>query len=51
MILLGLRPQWRGQPFGTFRILFNAALYHGAVAEEQRGATAFQARSTGPAGH
>ncbi|RMH16718.1 MAG: hypothetical protein D6696_17580 [Acidobacteria bacterium] len=26
-VLLGLRPQWRGQPFGTFRILFNAVLY------------------------
>jgi Zinc carboxypeptidase len=27
VLLLGLRPQWRGQPFGTFRILFNAVLY------------------------
>jgi hypothetical protein len=27
VVLLGLRPQWRGQPFGSFKILFNAALY------------------------
>ena len=26
IVLLGFRPEWRGQPFGTFRVLFNAAL-------------------------
>ena len=27
VVLLGFRPQWRGQSFGTFRIVFNAALF------------------------
>ncbi len=27
VVLLGFRPVWRGQPFGTFRVLFNAALF------------------------
>lgn len=29
VVLLGFCPQWRGQPFGTFRVVFNAALYGG----------------------
>ncbi len=24
VVLLGFRPQWRGQPFGSFRVIFNA---------------------------
>jgi len=27
VVLIGFRPQWRGQPFGTFRIVFNSALF------------------------
>jgi len=23
-VLLGFKPQWRGQPFGSFRVIFNA---------------------------
>ena len=26
IVLLGFRPEWRGQPFGTFKVLFNAVL-------------------------
>ncbi len=26
VVLLGFRPEWRGQPFGTFRVLFNSVL-------------------------
>ncbi len=29
VILLGFRPEWRGQSFGTFKVLFNAALLAG----------------------
>jgi hypothetical protein len=28
VVLIGFRPEWRGQPFGAFRVLFNAALLH-----------------------
>ncbi len=41
VVLLGFRPQWRGQPFGTFRILMNAALFHGSVAADAAGSPGF----------
>jgi len=34
VVLLGLKPQWRAQPFGTFKLLFNAVLYSREVAAE-----------------
>ena len=41
VVLIGFRPQWRGQPTGTFRVLFNAGLFHGAIAAEAAGTAAF----------
>ena len=32
ILLLGMRPQWRAQPFGTFRIVLSAALYGAELA-------------------
>jgi zinc carboxypeptidase len=29
VVLLGFRPEWRGQPFGTFKVLFNSILAAG----------------------
>ncbi len=33
VILLGFRPQWRGQPFGTFKVLFNSILFAEGLAK------------------
>jgi hypothetical protein len=44
VVLLGMRPQWRGQPFGTFKILFNAALYTRVVAAQAPDNADFWAR-------
>ena len=41
VILIGFRSQWRGQSFGTFRVLFNAALFSGNVATEAPAGTSF----------
>jgi len=44
VLLIGFRPQWRGQPWGTFRVLFNSALFHGPVAKAAVGTKGFWTR-------
>jgi hypothetical protein len=36
IVLIAFQPQWRGQPQGTFRVVFNSARYAGAVAAGAR---------------
>ena len=47
VILIGFRPQWRGQPFGTFRVVFNSVLFGRDVAAQAKGTPGFW--STAPA--
>jgi hypothetical protein len=42
-ILIGFRPQWRGQPFGTFRVIFNSTMYARELADKAKGAPGFWA--------
>jgi hypothetical protein len=41
VVLIGFRPQWRGQPFGTFRVIFNSAFFGGDVARQAHGSPSF----------
>ncbi|HEX9699412.1 MAG TPA: hypothetical protein VGD06_08125, partial [Acidobacteriota bacterium] len=41
VVLLGFQPQWRGQTFASFKVLFNAALFQGQVAAEATGSPGF----------
>ena len=40
-VMSGFRPQCRGQPFGTFCVLFNAVLYRGEMAAGTHGGPGF----------
>ncbi len=40
VVLIGFRPQWRGQPFGTFKVVFNSLFFGGAVAQQAKAAPA-----------
>lgn len=41
IVLFGFQPQWRGQPLGTFRTVFNALHFARQVSAEARGAPGF----------
>ena len=41
VVLFAFQPQWRGQSTGTFRVVFNAALFGGDVAAQSHGAAGF----------
>ena len=41
VLLLGFRPQWRGQTFNNFRMLLNSALFHGPAAADAKGSPDF----------
>lgn len=41
VILHGYRPQWRGQPYGTYKIVFNSLLYGGELSRSSVGLADF----------
>jgi hypothetical protein len=41
VVLLAFQPQWRGQPQGTFRTVFNAAFFARGVADEAKANASF----------
>jgi hypothetical protein len=41
VVLIAFQPQWRGQPYGTFRVIFNALYYSRGVAANAAGTPGF----------
>jgi hypothetical protein len=48
IILIAFQPQWRGQPFGTFRVVFNSAFFGRDVSAAATGAPGFWTAPTTP---
>jgi hypothetical protein len=49
VVLIAFQPQWRGQPIGTFRVVFNSAFFGGEVAAQAKGTTGFWTPPVGAA--
>jgi hypothetical protein len=41
VVLIAFQPQWRGQPQGTFRVVFNSAFFGRDVADQAKGTPGF----------
>jgi len=41
VVLIAFQPQWRGQPTGTFRVVFNSLFFGGQVAAGATGTPGF----------
>lgn len=41
VVLIAFQPQWRGQPHGTFRVVFNSAFFSRAVSADAGGTPGF----------
>jgi hypothetical protein len=48
VILIAFQPQWRGQPYGTFRVIFNSAFFARGVSANAAGAAGFWTRPATP---
>ncbi|HSA55703.1 MAG TPA: M14 metallopeptidase family protein [Gemmatimonadaceae bacterium] len=49
IVLFAFQPQWRGQPLGTFRTVFNSLFYARELSAEARGTPGFWTPATAPA--
>jgi hypothetical protein len=50
VVLIAFQPQWRGQPHGTFRVVFNSAFFARDLAAQAKGTPGFwTAPATAPA--
>jgi hypothetical protein len=48
VVLFGFQPQWRGQPTGSFRMVFNSMLFGGEVSANAKGTPGFFTPPTVP---